>query len=178
MTKKIIFAILILGISVLACKKVKDLFRFNINLSSEIAIPATFTPNQIFEVFGQDVSTNNSETFKNNGTEANLVKEIKLTKCNLTITSPSSRNFDFLKSIEIYIADSNGNNSVKIASKSDIPETAGKNIELDVEKDVLLDKYLKTDKFKISSKVVLRNSTTTETKIKTDLTFNVLADPL
>ena len=177
MKKLILFSLLIVT-TLFACTKLKDLLRFDINFTTQITIPATGSINQALSFFGQDVSTNTTETFKNNGTNADLVKEIKLKACKLVITSPNGQNFDFLKDITVYIVDKDGNNKQKIAYKTNIPETQGSTLELDVDNSVHLDSYVKAESFKISCDVTQRKSTFNDITIDTKLTFNVLADPL
>lgn len=161
----------------LSCKKIKDLLRFDIDYSTEFTIPGNQNIlTNLIAIFSPEVSANTEETFKKEGTSVNLVKEIRIKRVKLTITNPAGQTFQFLKSITVYIAKADGSEAKKIAYK-DVPTTVGNTLDLDVDNSILLDAYIKADKFKIKTEYTIRD-TNPDTKVKTDLTFNVLADPI
>lgn len=177
--KKILSILLIASIGLWCCKKIKDLLRFDIDYSTSFTIPGnqTILSGLLPPIFSPEVSANSEQTFKNEGTSANLVKEIKIKKVVLTITSPNGQTFQFLKSVTVYIAKGDGSAVKKIAFKNPVPNNVGNSLELDVDNSVLLDEYIKADKFKIKTEYEIKGTNPT-TDVRADLVFNVLADPL
>ncbi|HEV7622288.1 MAG TPA: hypothetical protein VGO09_11155, partial [Flavisolibacter sp.] len=122
-----------------SCKKISQLLTFDISDSQTIQIPPS-SPVNAPVISPVPVSTNSQQTFQNNHTTASLVKNVSLQKLTLTVTSPSSGNFDFVKTIKIYIGTSTSD-SVLLATKDNIP-TGVSSIEL-TPSNVQLDKYIK-----------------------------------
>ncbi|HOA38728.1 MAG TPA: hypothetical protein PKJ36_10015, partial [Flavihumibacter sp.] len=98
-------AIIVFG----ACEKIKDLLNFSIANESSFTVSSTTPINSPYTINTPDVTTNSSQEFENNNTNAKLVKEVKLKSLTLTITNPSQQNFNFLKTIRIYISSTNSN---------------------------------------------------------------------
>ncbi len=107
-----------------SCDKAAELTQFNIETTTEITIPATAAVNLPIDIITPDIETNSSSTFENNNTRADLIEEISLTTCDLTITSPADGNFDFLKSIKVLMSGP-GLPEVLIADRQDIPNGLG-----------------------------------------------------
>lgn len=177
--KKILSILLVVSLGLWGCKKIKDLLRFDIDYSTTFTIPGnqTILSGLLPPIFSPEVSANSEQTFKNEGTSANLVKEIKIKKVVLTITSPNGQTFQFLKSVTVYISKADGSGAKKIAYKTPVPSNAGNTLELDVDNSILIDEYIKADKFKIKTECEIRGTNPT-TDVRADLVFNVLADPL
>ncbi len=176
--KKVLFISLILAFSTLSCKKVKDLLRFDINYSTNLELPSnqTIIGDLLPPIFSPDISANTEQTFKNQGTRADLVKEIRVKSVKLTITNPPGETFGFLKSISIHIADGNKQNAKRIAFLDNVPANAGNIITLNTDDSVLIDSYLKADKFTIKTEYTIRG-TNPRLDIQADMVFSVLADP-
>lgn len=135
-----------------SCEKVKELTQFSIETNTEITIPATAGINFPIEFQTPDVQTNSESTFENNDTRTDLIEEVRLDECNLSITSPSTGTFDFLKSVEIYIS---GDNlpEVLIAEKQDIQNGNGSEMSLDTTGEDLKE-YLKNESYNLRVEVV------------------------
>ena len=154
-----------------SCKEVNKLTQFNMDYSDEITIPATLGIDLPINVWTPDIPTNSSSTFESNNTHKDLIQKINLTKMNLTITSPESSTWDFLKKIEIYIS-ADGLDDKKIAWLDDIPQTGLKSIDLTVSTDDLKE-YIKKDKYKLETKTVTRQLVSHDTKVEIKSTFFV-----
>lgn len=141
---------LVMGIS--SCQKTKDqineLTEFDIDYTSSTTIPSTSftTVTTPVDITTPNIPTNSAAKFAENKTTQDLVSEIKMTKFNISTTSP---NLDFLKSVSIYIKTA-GQPDQLIASKSNIP-AGSTSIAADLQ-DVNIKNYLFADnmQFRIS----------------------------
>lgn len=158
----IVFSCFVLMIS--GCKELDKLTQFNMEFNESVVIPASTGINLPFNILTPDVTTNSASTFSTNKTRKDLVDEIKLTKLELSITSPTNADFSFLKSISVYIS-APGISEVKIAYKDEVPANAGVIVTLDVS-GVDLKEYIKADKFS------LRLNTVTDELLASDHTLN------
>jgi hypothetical protein len=157
-----------------ACDAVDDLLTFYITEETTIVIASNF-PIGLAPVVPVEVTTNSNETFKNNDTRAELVKDVTLDKLTLSIAEPQGQNFDFLSKIEIFIS-SEGNNTIKVAYLENIPKGVN---EITLEStNVKLDEYIKRDSYTISTKATLAKPVAQDTKIKAKIRFKVTADPI
>lgn len=138
-------------ISFLGCKKFDKLTQFNMDFDQTAVIPASSGINLPFNVLTPDMQTNSASTFEVNDTRKDLVEEIKLTTLTLTLNSPSNANFNFLKSINIYIS-ADGLPETKIAWKEDIPEDISV-LNLTVSNSDIKE-YIKKDKFSLRMNAV------------------------
>lgn len=172
--KKIIIILPFLFLFTTGCKKLNELFTFEISSSDNIKIPASGIIN-VPVISPVPVSMNSQETFQNNNTNANLVKDISLSKLTLTITDPAAENFNFLKSINISIG-TDQNDKVPLASLDNIP-TGVSVIELQ-SNNSKLDKYIKASSYTLYTEVSLRSNVAQELTIRADSKFKVTADPL
>lgn len=175
--KRTLAFILMTLISIAGCKKVKDLLRFPVSFSAEFKIPPGGAIGSVFSTFTQ-VPVSVEETYSNEGTRADLVKEVRVSKVDLTIKNPQGENFRFLKSIKVYISLEDGSEELWLAKKDSIETGIGNFLSLDVNKDAILDKYLRAEKYKLKTECVFRKITTEEITIGSDLSFSVVADPL
>ncbi|NVK28090.1 MAG: hypothetical protein HWE14_08600 [Flavobacteriia bacterium] len=144
--------ILIAALSFTACEKARELTQFTIETNTEITIPAATGINLPIDIITPDVETNSSSTFENNNTRADLIEEVRLDECQLSIVAPASADFDFLNSIEIYIKAEN-EPEVLIAERQDIPESGLREFMLDVT-GADLTPYIKKSKYDLRVKVV------------------------
>lgn len=172
--KKVIFFLLFFCLVILSCKKLNQLLTFEISNSENIKIPASGLVNVPY-ISPVPVTMNSQESFKNNNTHANLVKDVILKKLTLTITDPATENFNFLKSIRISIG-TDQNDKVPLASMDNVP-TGVSTIEL-ISNNSKLDKYIKASGYTLYTEVSLRSNVTKELTVRADSKFKVTADPL
>ncbi|MDA3943424.1 MAG: hypothetical protein PF694_07780 [Bacteroidetes bacterium] len=154
-----LFALCLL-LTTTGCKKLDELTQFNMDYNVTVVIPSSTGINLPFNLFAPDIESNSQSTFAVNDTRKDLVEEIKLTKMNLTLTSPSDGDFGFLKSIEIFIS-ADGVPEKKIAWKENISSSVDKYIELETT-DTDLKEFLKKEEYS------LRLSTVTDEIISSD----------
>lgn len=166
---------LLLTLGMMACEKIEDLLTFYIDEEETFTIESDFPLGVLVPATPFTVTTNSEETFKNNKTRAELVKNVSLNRLELTITDPEGSNFDFLEQIELYIS-SEGEPETKIAYLEQVPEGA---TELKLEStNAKLDAYIKGDNYTIRTKAELRKPVSQDITIMADMRFKVTADPL
>lgn len=156
------------------CDKLDRLLTFEISSSEEIKIPASGLINTPL-ISPVPVTVNSQQSFENNNTRADLVKDVRLVKLTLKIVDPATENFDFLKSIQIYIGSST-DDKVLLASLDQVP-TGVSTIEL-VSGNSKLDKYIKASSYTLYTEVSLRSNVARELTVQADSRFEVTADPL
>ena len=165
---------LVIVLLALGCNKLSQLLTFEISNSENITIPATTLLN-VPVISPVPVNVNSEETFENNKTTASLVKDVVLNKLTLTITNPASENFNFLKSVRIYIG-TDQNDKVLLASLNDIPLDVS-TIEL-ISNNSKLDRYIKASSYTLYTEISLRSTVGNELTVRADSKFRVTADPL
>ena len=173
-----IIGIILLMAAVSSCKKINDLLTFNIVDKAEFTIPSSSgTGINLPLVFNSpDVQSSSSETFSNNDTKADLVKDVKLTTLDLLIINPSGKTFGFLKSVKIYI--SGGSLPEKLlASKENISDDIGSRLSLETTSDKL-DDYVKLSTYSLRYEIVTDQTFTEDIDIAALIVFRVTADPL
>ncbi|GAB3538588.1 hypothetical protein GCM10027443_33800 [Pontibacter brevis] len=159
----------------MACEKVDDLLTFYIEEEETITIESWFPVGALVPLTPITVTTNSEETFRNNKTRAELVKDVTLNRLNLTITDPQGENFDFLKKIEIYIS-SEDKAEVMIAYLEEVPANV---TSLNLKStNAELDEFIKGETYSIRTKAVLAKPVSRNITIKADMRFKVTADPL
>lgn len=174
MKSKCIILTLILSLFLTSCNNVDDLLSFTISNDATIEIKSTLPINLPSEIVTPDVTTNSSAEFENNKTKASLVKDVKLKSLKLSITNPEGKSFDFLKEIHLYIS-TNSSDEIELAYETNISSTSN-TIDLICTSEKL-DQYIKADKYKIRTKVTLKETLTQDVKVKANMNFRVTADP-
>jgi hypothetical protein len=171
--KKIVFAVIVVCLT--QCKEVDDLLTFTIADQVTITVPSNSPLNLPVELATPDVTTNSSQKFANNNTEASLVKDVKLQELSLQIQTPAGKTFSFLKSVQLYIS-TTSSNEILLASLDNIPMTAT-SISLTPTQEKL-DVYAKSSSYKLRTAIVMRETLTQSVEMKADLKFRVTAAPL
>lgn len=173
---KIALAVVVLfSFFAVACEKVDDLLTFYIEEEETFTIESYFPVGTLVPLTPITITTNSEETFKNNKTRAELVKDVTLNRLNLTITNPQEENFNFLKKIEIYIS-SEDKAEVMIAYLEEVPANA---TTLNLKStNAALDEFIKGDTYNIRTKAALAKPVSRNITIKADMRFKVTADPI
>ena len=171
---RVLIALGLAALTVLgACEKIKDLLNFSIANESSFTVSSTTPINSPYTINTPDVTTNSSQEFENNNTNAKLVKEVKLKSLTLTITNPSQQNFNFLKTIRIYISSTNSN-EIELASLESVP--AGVSSIVLTPTNSRLDEYIKADKYSLRTEVVTDEVLTHDVSIRCNSVFSVAAN--
>jgi len=156
-----------------ACKVLDKLTQFHVTYDSQITIPKTLGIDLPIDVLTPDINTDSNSEFESNNTHKDLIDVIYPTEITLTITSPETSTFDFLKNIEIDIS-ADGLAEKKIAWLDDIPKTGLKTITLNVSSDNLK-AYILKDSFKLHTKTTTRELVSHDTDVTIHTSFFVNA---
>jgi hypothetical protein len=175
MKNTIITAASVLLLMFSGCKEVDDLLTFTIDHQVTFQVENSSPVNLPIEIATPEVTTNSSQTFQNNNTNAGLVKDVKLQEIKLTVINPSGKTFSFLKSITLFISTSQ-TNEIELASLDDIPTTATTITLLPTNAE--LDAFVKASSYKLRTSLVMRETLTQTVDVRTDLKFKVTASPL
>lgn len=157
------------------CKKIEQLLTFYIEDSQNIRVSSNFPIGQFVPLTPLNVPTKSEERFSNEGTRADLVKNVSLNSLKLTITDPSSENFDFLRRIEIYIS-TDANDQILLASLVQVPQ--GVNTLTLTPTNAVLDKYIKASSYTLTTKAEIAKPVSRDITLRADSRFKVTADPL
>jgi hypothetical protein len=157
-----------------ACEKVEDLIRFKLNSETSFTVPSAIGLNLPTALPTPDVTTNASQTFKNNNTDVNKVKDIRLESLVLSITGPAGATFAPVKAVRLYIS-APGVEEKLLASKENIPTDAGSTLSLDVTGEKM-DAFVKRESFQVRTEVVTRQAVFQDTDVTAKMTFGVTAD--
>ena len=85
------------------CAKKKTNVEFDIQYTSDVAIPTYSAAGQTYTIITNDISTMINDELAKNGTNADLVGEAKYTKFDIAIKTPTTATLDFIKQIRFYI---------------------------------------------------------------------------
>lgn len=166
-----IYLLLISFIGIVSCDKIDELTKFDIDYKQSITIPSSTVFTAPFSILTPDTETNSESSFESNNTRKDLIEEIKLTKLNLTVTSPSDGNLQFLKSVTIFI-EAEDLEETKIAWKEDISEPVGNYLELEVSNEDLKE-YIKKASYKLKVNTITRSTLKEDHDIEINTTFFV-----
>jgi hypothetical protein len=136
------------------------------DFKSSVVIPASIGIDLPSDIRTPDVVTNSESTFSVKDTRKDMIEEVKLKSLKLTITLPDDGNFNFMKSIRIYMS-AEDLPEKKIAWKENISNGQGSVLDLETS-DEDLQEYIKKDNFK------LRMNTVTDELITTDHHIDIL----
>lgn len=165
-----ILLILTILFTISSCDKVDELTKFDLEYKSKVVVPGATGINLPFNMLTPDMETNSESQFEVNDTRKDLIEEIKLTKLQMVITSPTDADFSFLNSVEVYIS-AEGLDEIKIAEK-EVDKTAGSILDVDV-LDIDLKEYIKKDKFNLRLNTVTDEVINEDHEIDVNSTFFV-----
>ena len=141
--KKILIIIFVF-FSIISCKKIENLTKFELIYEFDLVIPENVYANTLVHLEEKPI-TISSEEFLRFNTSKDLLEKVYLKHLNIIIDSTSD-NFDFLSTINVYIQSENLP-KVRIAWKEHFPDGFNR-LELETLNDNILP-YLKKDNFVI-----------------------------
>lgn len=174
--KHLIASFIVTLVLLVSCKAVDKFTKFNLEYNETVTIPASSVVDLPISIATPEMETNTESTFASNDTRKDKIEEIKLTQMTLSVLSPETGDFGFLKSVSVFIY-AEGLDEIKIAWKDVVPEDAGNTLDLETS-DTDLKEYIKKDSFKLKVNVVTDKATTSEHKINVYSKFFVDAKVL
>ena len=168
-----LFAIFLFSLAFLAACNQPATVTFSMDYVSEVVVPSSTGVTLPFDMWTPEQETDSKAQFEVNDTRKDLVEQITLETCQLSIKYPSDQNFDFLNSIDLYLT-AEGLDEILIASKKNIPENGSKTITLDpTGKD--FKEYIKKDNFTLRVNTKTDKTVTREVGIEVYTDFSVKA---
>ena len=158
----------LLGLGFTGCKK---LVSFRMEYDNTVTIPANSIINLPIDIVSPEVTTNSEEQFGNNGTSSKLISRVELSSLDLRILQPEAQNFNFLKSIELYLR-APDLPEILVAYNYDVPPTGLKELALTCA-DHVLKEYLKKSSFTLRVKAVTDEALTQDTDVNVHSRFTV-----
>lgn len=168
--------VLLLALSFISCDVIDKLTHFDIDNETSFTVPSTTIVNAPLNLNTPNVTTNSSSEFDNNNTNSDLVESIKLSSLNLTINSPTDGNFNFLKSVQIYI-NADGLDEAEIANIFDLEDDGLNSINLN-STNIELREYIKKDHYTLRVNTVTDQTIAQDHEITANSTFRVDAEIL
>ncbi len=168
--------IILVLLSFFSCKKIDKLTQFNLDMETEVTIPAGIPVNIPYDIPSPPITTNSESSFEDNNTSKDLIESAVLKEMKLSVANPTNGNFDFLKNIEIYLS-ADGLSEVKIAWKLNHQDDGKTVLSLDTSNDDLQE-YIKKDKINIRVKTTTDKVLSQDYDIKIEYTFFIDADIL
>ena len=167
--KKTLIPVLLMALALTSCDALSNLTKFDMPLTSSVTIAkipaATTTP---VVISTPDIETNSTKFFTDNGISTDLIGKVTLKKMELTVTTPTTGNFNFLKSIDIYIT-ATDLTKTKIATVSNV--SAGLTVVPLVVEDIDLKQFLLKEKVKMEFSVATDEAMTADYTIEVKPTF-------
>jgi hypothetical protein len=172
--KKSLLLVICVCLLFFSCKKVVENIISNIDIpyeTKEIVLPASLfiPPPGSTELKGYKDEIQERDSRIANFQEARL-KSIKV-----QLVSPDNLNLGIIKEVNVYLLtdSTNGNLPRKlVAQKANVPAETGKELDLDVINDNVIN-YLEKQKYTVRTEVVLRQVITQDVTIKNKLVFNL-----
>lgn len=146
--------IIVLGCILALCSgcKVLSLFtQFDLAYNSTVVVPSSINRTLPFDIPTPEIQTNSESHFSVNQTQSNLIEEISLKELGLNLKSPESGDFSFLNEIRVFIV-TKGLPDKEIAWLTNIPDTIGKELQLNVTQENVMD-YIKQESFSLRVRV-------------------------
>jgi hypothetical protein len=127
-------------------------------------------------IFSKDAPTNSSKEFTQKNTAPEKVKEIRLTKFELTIVAPDGSDFGFLDWIKISLM-ADGVPVTEVANLYNIDSTYGNVLKLNIlDKD--LQEIVKQPYFRMRADIKAKKPLLEDLELKSDVRFHVIAEAL
>lgn len=167
-----------------SCKKAKDLLDITVpfSMKNEFTLPKTgdteiAIPETLVTIKSPEITNTLPQEFKNRNADINNIKSVSLQSVILTITTPPTQNFSFMKSITIYLG-ATGKPEIKIASQDNIntmPPSQTLNLTV-ANADIA--PYIKGATYYIKSEVTVVKNYTSDINITSEIKGKAVANPL
>lgn len=163
--------LLVLLLSIVSCDKVDELTKFDVDYQSNYTIASSTIINTPFSILTPDITTNSTSTFENNNTRADLIESIRLRSVRITLTSPTDSNFDFLRSIRVFL-DADDLEEVEVAFIEDLEDDNVATLTLQLT-DTELKEFIKKDSFRLRIQTTTDQTLTEDHDVRIDCKFRV-----
>lgn len=163
------FCLTVLAVIGSGCATVQSIVKSSFPYTTTLVIPSSGKTDT--ELSAKSSATSFDQIFTANGNNASQIKDVRIASARLNASNPTNFAFGNIKSIKIYIAKSNGSGEILVATRSDIGEGVGNNIQLDIDNSKFLDDYLRGTNMRVRMAYVLRKNTDVDASIRCSLGF-------
>jgi hypothetical protein len=161
--KKLFFPLLAFALLFTSCTELSKLTQFDLPFTSTVSLPAIpVVPPAPLLVSTPQINTEIGAYMTKNGIDAGSIQKITLKSLELSINTPATANFNFLKTLEIYLVD--GTTEVKIATLTTVPVSALTTIPVNVE-SVDLKQYVLKENFALKFKIEADETTSSDIEL-------------
>lgn len=168
--KKNLFPLLFVVLGLSSCGALSELTKFDMPFTQSVTIQKNLVVANIpIDITTPGIETKSADFFTKNNIKTDLIDKITLRKMELSITTPTTGNFKFLKTINISIL-SDSLPEIKIASLTEIPISAGDTLDLTVD-PTDLKQYIIKDKIKLKITITAKETITSDYTIDLKPTF-------
>lgn len=168
--------LLLLLVAFSGCKKEIEEVTFEVGYATTFTIPNTISVNMPLSITLPEMDSRSDEEFASEGTNADLVKSVRLKSLTLRTLSPTGETFTYLNSIQVYM-DADALVEILLASLSNLDNTVDGYLELE-SADNVLDAYLKKDISFFRINVIPDETISQDVEIEMDVIFEVVADKM
>jgi hypothetical protein len=179
-----VLAAALVSISLFSCKKVKNVVEFDVPVTATYTISPSAMPAWQEYISTTAVTTDIAQRFSDQGTNSDLVGEVKCTSFKLELTSPASgADLNFIDGIRFFLNATNqkevqqafryndGGNNV-VTPNADTIKGGVKSIDLHLNGPSVKN-YLIENAFDLKMKAVPHKTLTSSVVLKASLTFHV-----
>jgi len=170
-----------------ACRKIKNLANINVDIpySTQLTIPQVGDNTGGIPVPGRGaalnfppvaVETNSKQYLAQYHTNEDNIRKVDLKKLSIQIITPPSQDFDFLDTVQLYIAAGNMP-EVLVAYQYNIPDNATM-LDFITITDINLKDYFLADTIRLRMRGYITAIPATGTQLKISSIFHMLANPL
>lgn len=96
-------AIILMTVIYLGCKKKKTNVEFDIPYTMDVVVPTYSMANETFTFVTNDLTTGITSQWDKNNTTEDLCGEIRITKFDVSIKTPTTQGLGFIRSMKFYI---------------------------------------------------------------------------
>lgn len=158
-------------LTIFSCDELDKLTQFNMKYSESITVPSSTVIDFPINLSTPSIESNTESTFAGNNTNKNLIETIRLDEMTLTIQSPTSGDFGFLESVQLFI-NADELDEIEIAYLEEVPADASNTISLETT-GVNLKDYLLKDSFQLRMKSSTDETIESDHEIQINSTFFV-----
>lgn len=157
--------LLLLTVACTACGTMQSIVKSTFPYTANVVIPLSAEPDKETDVLSMSQSFD--QKFTRDGNNAYKVKDVHVSSAKIQASIPSDFNIGNVASIKVYFSKEDGKDEVLVAQRTDIGPNVGRNLVLDADQAVSLDKLVRLPRIRVRVQYKLRK------KISTDATLHL-----
>jgi len=171
--KKLLPLFVFFAVIFASCGTVQSFIKSSFPYTTTLTIPAANKSGT--EYTAVNTATSFDQDFTKDGDNGYKINKVRITGARLKSTEPSDYNIGNLEWVKIYVSKPKGGEEIKIASRTDIGESVGNMLTLDINNDALLDELVRQPNIRVRMEYKVRKSITTDATLHLMLNLNAHA---